>query len=194
MTGLYALKPWYARRLRPTVAHLERHRITPNQVSIAGVVFGGAAGAVIAFGTAGLITGALVAALLAARLACANMDGTLARRRPADPVGGVNNELGDRTADLMMLAGFAPHLGWSTAALMLAATLPSWSALAVAAQGGARSNAGPMGKTERCALVAVAAATGWFDAIALVIALASIATALVRLGSGRRVLRNEEAR
>jgi CDP-diacylglycerol--glycerol-3-phosphate 3-phosphatidyltransferase len=194
MTGLYALKPWYATRLRPVVAQLERHRVTPNQVSIAGVVFGASAGAVIAFVPAALGTGLLVAALLAARLGCANMDGTLARRRPADPVGGVSNELGDRAADLLMLAGFLPYIGSSTAALMLAATLPSWTALAVAAQGGSRSNAGPMGKTERCALVAVAAVTGWFSAVAVVIAFATLTTALIRLRSGRRLLRSEARR
>jgi CDP-diacylglycerol--glycerol-3-phosphate 3-phosphatidyltransferase len=121
-------------------------------------------------------------------LACANVDGTLARRRPGNPFGGVINELGDRAADLVMLAGFIPFLGSSTAVLMLAATLPSWAALAVAANGGPRSNSGPMGKTERCALAALAAATGWYSLVALVVAVGCAATAIVRLRAGHRSL------
>ncbi|HJQ42331.1 MAG TPA: hypothetical protein VJ831_04560 [Jatrophihabitantaceae bacterium] len=194
MTGLYALKPWYAQRLAPVVVALEHARVTPNQLSCAGVVFAGAAAAALALLPIGPVTGVLVAALLAARLACANMDGTLARRRPEDPTGGVSNEIGDRAADLAMLSGFVPFLGWPTAAVMLAATLPSWSSLAVAAQGGGRSNGGPLGKTERCALVVVAAITGWVAALAVVLAFGSAVTALVRLRDGRALLRTEAAR
>lgn len=182
--GLYALKPWYARRLEPVVAGLEQHGATANQVSLAGVAFAGAAGAVAACIPSGPITALLVAGLLAVRLACANMDGTLARRRRPDPVGGLNNELGDRAADLATLACFVPHLGWSALAIMLAATLPSWAALAVAAQGAERSNAGPVGKTERCVLVALAAGTGWFAGAGVAIALGSVVTAVVRLAAG----------
>ena len=187
--GLYALKPWYARRLEPVVANLERHGATPNHVSVAGAVFAGAAGAVAAGITPGPVTALLVAGLLAARLACANMDGTLARRRPPDPTGGVTNELGDRAADLLTLACFLPYLGWSAFAVLLAATLPSWAALAVAAQGGARSNVGPVGKTERCVLVVLAAGTGWFAGAAFAIVTGSVVTAVVRLAVGRRALR-----
>jgi CDP-diacylglycerol--glycerol-3-phosphate 3-phosphatidyltransferase len=187
--GLYAFKPWYARRLEPVVGYLERRGATANRVSAAGVLFAGAAAAGAAFTAPGPVTAVLVAGLLAARLACANMDGTLARRRPPDAVGGLSNELGDRAADLLMLACFVPHLGWAACAVALAATLPSWAALAVAAQGAERSNAGPVGKTERCVLVVLAAGTGWFLGTAIAIALGSVATAAVRLAGGRRRLR-----
>ena len=194
MIGLYALKPWYARRLSPIVVALEHARVTPNQLSCAGVVFAAAAAAALALLPIGPVTGVLVATLLAARLACANMDGTLARRRPADPAGGIANELGDRVADLAMLAGFVPYLRWPTGVVMLAATLPSWSALAVAAQGADRSNAGPLGKAERCALVVIAAITGWFAGIAVVLTLGSAVTAFVRLRKGRASLREAAGR
>lgn len=187
-SGLYALKPWYARRLRGIVASLERHGATPNQLSVAGVLFGAAAGAVAASVAPGAGTAVLVAGLLAARLACANMDGTLARGRATDPAGGLSNELGDRLADLLMLGCFVAHLGWAACAVMLAATLPSWAALAVAAQGGQRSNAGPLGKTERCLLVVAAAGTGWFGGTAFVIMVGGVLTAVVRVAAGRRRL------
>jgi CDP-diacylglycerol--glycerol-3-phosphate 3-phosphatidyltransferase len=187
--GLYALKPWYARRLEPVVAGLEQHGVTPNQVSVAGVLFAGAAGAVAAFVPPGPMTALLIAGLLAARLACANMDGTLARRRRPDPTGGLSNELGDRAADLLTLACFVPHLGWSGFAVLLAATLPSWAALAVAAQGAERLNAGPVGKTERCVLVVLAAGTGWFVGVGFAIVIGSVMTVAARLMAGRGRLR-----
>lgn len=192
--GLYALKPWYARRLEPVVAQFEQHGTTANQVSIAGVLFAGAAGAVAACVPPGPATALLVAGLLATRLACANMDGTLARRRSPDPVGGLNNELGDRAADLLTLGCFVPHLGWPACAVLLAATLPSWAALATSAQGAERLNLGPVGKTERCVLVVLAAGTGWFAGVGFAIVIGSVVTVAVRLAAGRRRLRAEAHR
>ncbi|WP_190140829.1 CDP-alcohol phosphatidyltransferase family protein, partial [Streptomyces longispororuber] len=125
-----------------------------------------------------------VAMLLAARLACANLDGALARdtgrttRR-----GALLNELGDRAADLAALAGFlalAPL--WLVATAALAATLPSWVSLAGAAAGAPRLNGGPVGKTERCALVVVAAASGWAVPVLAVLAAGGALTAAVRCG------------
>ncbi|HLY34495.1 MAG TPA: hypothetical protein VKQ07_08180, partial [Jatrophihabitantaceae bacterium] len=183
-----ALKPWYARRLRRIVARLDAQHITANAVSATGVLFAGCAGAVIAFAPTGLISAGLVAAFLAARLACANMDGTLARRQAPRAFGGVVNELGDRLADFALLAGLWPHLGWATSCVLLAAMLPSWASLAVAAHGAPRPNGGPMGKTERCLLGIVAVASGWYAPIALAIVVGSVATAIVRLSIGSRAL------
>jgi CDP-diacylglycerol--glycerol-3-phosphate 3-phosphatidyltransferase len=194
MSGLYALKPWYARRLRPVADQLDRHGITPDATSAAGVGFGALAGAALALLSPGPFAGGIVAILVAARLACANLDGTLARRRPAQACGGVVNEAGDRLADLALLAGLAVPLGWPAALVMLAATLPSWAALAVAAQGGSRSNAGPLGKTERCALMVVAASTGWFVPVAVLVVAGSVLTAMVRLVRGVRSLSSEPVR
>ena len=82
-------------------------------------------------------------ALLAARLACANLDGTLARESGRTTrFGSVLNEVGDRVAELAALAGtlvFAPVP--VVVAAMLAAPAPSWVALAGAAAGEPRSRA-----------------------------------------------------
>ncbi|WP_338700863.1 CDP-alcohol phosphatidyltransferase family protein [Streptomyces sp. Q6] len=144
MNGLYSLKPWYADRLAGVRAGCAARGVSPDTLTWAGVACGAAAGAALAFLPAPFAA-LPVAVLLAARLGFANLDGALARdtgrttRR-----GAVLNELGDRAADLAMLAGFltvAPL--WLVATAALAATLPSWLALAGAAAGAPRRNGGP---------------------------------------------------
>ncbi|WP_329194167.1 CDP-alcohol phosphatidyltransferase family protein [Streptomyces sp. NBC_01435] len=183
MNGLYALKPWYADRLSGVRASLVRHEVSPDTLTAAGVVAAAGAAAALAWLPAGPAAALPVALLLAARLAFANLDGALARdtgrttRR-----GAVLNELGDRVADLVVLAGFlalAPL--WLVAVAGLAATLPSWVSLAGAAAGAPRRNGGPVGKTERCLLVVIAAASGWTVPVLTVIAAGSLLTAALRL-------------
>ncbi|MEV0094083.1 CDP-alcohol phosphatidyltransferase family protein [Streptomyces sp. NPDC050738] len=182
MNGLYALKPWYAARLSGIRGALARREVSPDTLTAAGVVC--AAGAAASLAWLPVPYAALpVAVLLAARLAFANLDGALARdtgrttRR-----GSVLNELGDRAADLVVIAGFlalAPL--WLVAVAALAATLPSWVSLAGAAAGAPRRNGGPVGKTERCLLVVIAAATGWAVPALAVVAAGSALTAVLRL-------------
>ena len=138
--------------------------------------------------------GALAA--LAARLAGANLDGAVARARGvARPWGFVLNEVGDRASDLIVFGGLA-WLAAATggpvalvAAAAAAATLPTFASLAAAGAGATRRNGGPVGKTERCALVVVA--TAWPAALAVVcgvVVVGSLATAVVRLVAAHREL------
>ncbi len=94
--GLYSFKSWYAGRLAPVRRCLVAANIPPAAVTMTGIVFGAGAGAGIALALLrpGPVTGTAVAAPLAARLACANLDS-----------GSVLNELGDRAAELAALAG-----------------------------------------------------------------------------------------
>lgn len=188
MDGLYALKPWYARRLRPVRTSLVARRVSPHALTAAGVAAGCAAGAALATGN-----GPLVPPLLAARLAFANLDGTVARDSGrATRWGSVVNECGDRLADVAMLAGafwLAP--AWLVLVAMLAATLPSWVALAGAAAGARRTNGGPVGKTERCLLVAVAALVpAAVVPVLWVVVAGSAVTAAARLARVRVALRS----
>ncbi|MFF3978923.1 CDP-alcohol phosphatidyltransferase family protein [Streptomyces sp. NPDC001828] len=183
MNGLYALKPWYADRLSGVRGALALRGVSPDTLTAAGAVSATGAAAALALLPAPLAA-LPVALLLAARLAFANLDGALARdtgrttRR-----GALLNELGDRAADLAMLAGFVPLAPlWLVAVAALAATLPSWIALAGAAAGAPRHNGGPVGKTERCLLVVVAAASGWWVPVLLLIAAGSVVTAAFRFG------------
>lgn len=189
MDGLYSLKPWYAARLRGARRALLTRGVSPNAVTLAGIGFGVAAGgALLALGLEsgprpGLLAATVVGLLLAARLACANLDGTLARESGrTSRFGSVLNEVGDRVAELAALAGtlvLAPVP--VVVAAMLAASAPSWVALAGAAAGERRLQGGPVGKTERAVLLVLVALTGWATPWLLVLAAGSLLTAGLRL-------------
>ncbi|MFI6323575.1 phosphatidate cytidylyltransferase [Nonomuraea sp. NPDC050556] len=191
MNGLYTLKPWYAARLGGVRRLLVTRGVRPGTITLAGIGFGAAAGAVLWFAAPGPPAALGVAAALAARLACANLDGGVARESGRrSRFGFVVNELGDRLAEYAALAGClaiaSPAL---VAGAALAATLPSWAALAGAAAGAGRVQGGPVGKTERCVLLVGFALTGW-SAWLLVLALGSLLTAVVRLARLRASLRD----
>lgn len=190
MNSLYALKPRFSDALTGLRRQCVDVGVRPAHLTWLGVGFGAAAGLTLVTLPAGPVAAVAVGVLVVARLACANLDGGVARDSGTSTSwGSVQNELGDRLADLAMLAGLAWMVDAPWAGLvLLAATAPSWAAIAVNAAGGARKNGGPMGKTERCAAVVAAAATGWFAPIAAVIAVGSVATALLRLAQGRRTL------
>jgi CDP-diacylglycerol--glycerol-3-phosphate 3-phosphatidyltransferase len=199
MNGLYALKPWFTRRLTPILNAAVSHNVSPDVFTAAGVVAAGAAGVAIAFGN-----WALAALFLALRLAGANLDGAVARARGVSrPWGFVLNEIGDRTSDLLAFVGlavFAARLGgpgfhwlsWPVIQVLvaaLAATLPTFASLAAAAAGATRRNGGPLGKTERCVFMVLAIA---FPVILPVIltqlANGSLITTVLRLRATRREL------
>jgi CDP-diacylglycerol--glycerol-3-phosphate 3-phosphatidyltransferase len=189
--GLYGLKPWYAGRLSLIRRRLVAAGVSPHMVTLAGVVFGGGAGAALALLPPGLLAGTVVAVLLAGRLACANLDGGVARDSGrATRFGSVLNELGDRLAELAALAGcLAIAPAWLACATGLAATLPSWVALAGASAGLARIQGGPVGKTERCLLLVLLACTGLVTVFLAIIAVGSAVTAGVRLARIARAAR-----
>ncbi|BBZ15267.1 CDP-alcohol phosphatidyltransferase family protein [Mycobacterium branderi] len=203
MNGLYGLKPWYTRRLSSIVTMAVAHRLSPDLFTAVGVAAAGAAAAAIGAGW-----WVLAAVFLAIRLAGANLDGAVARARNVSrPWGFVVNEIGDRSADLLAFAGLAvwaarqggaglhwlswPVLGTLLAAL--AASLPTFAALAGAAAGATRPNGGPLGKTERCLAIVVATAVpagiGWISAL---IVTGSLLTAGTRLAGAHRALSEEQ--
>ena len=190
--GLYYFKSWYSARLVPVRRSLVGANVPPAAITLTGILFGGCAGAVLALTRPGPGSGAAVAALLAARLACANLDGAVARDgNLATPFGSVLNEAGDRAAEFAALAGclaFAP--AELVVAAALAATLPSWVALAGAAAGLDRIQGGPVGKTERCLLLALIAVIGFPVVLLWVLTAASALTALLRLARLARTARS----
>ena len=183
MDGLYALKPWYARRLGGLRGLLVAHgcrrtssrrpawpaalRPAPRSPSL----------------HHGLPAAVVVGTALVIRLAAANLDGGVARARGVTSrAGSLANELGDRLAELAALAGavvLAP--GWLVAVAALAMSAPSWVALAGAAAGGPRLQGGPVGKTERAAGLVLIALTGWAVPLLGVLAVGSAMTASIRL-------------
>lgn len=183
MDGLYALKPWYARRLGGLRGLLVAGRVSPHAISATGVVAGAAGGAGLALLPSGPGAALAVGVALAVRLGAANLDGGVARERGVTTrAGSVVNELGDRVAELAALAGlFAVAPSALVALAALAMSAPSWVALAGAASGGPRVQGGPVGKTERAAGLVLVALTGWVVPILIVIAVGSALTAAVRL-------------
>jgi CDP-diacylglycerol--glycerol-3-phosphate 3-phosphatidyltransferase len=195
-SGLYALKPWYADRLASARGVLAARGVAPGTVTTAGIGFGALAGLALATVRSPLVAAVLVAALLALRLAAANLDGALARETGTSTRwGAVVNELGDRGAELAVLAGcFALAPPWLVLLTMLAASAPSWVALAGAAAGAARINGGPVGKTERCLLLVVLAGMpAHADVPLVVIAVGSALTAAARLRALHRALEPERS-
>ena len=194
MRGLYALKPWYTRRLTSILRSAVARDLSPDVFTVVGVVSAIGAGVAIAFGIWPL---ALV--LLAGRLAGANLDGAVARARGVSrPWGFVLNECGDRAGDLAMFAGLVvlaertEQLTWGTGWVLVAAvcaTLPTFASLSGAGAGAPRLNGGPFGKTERCAVVVVATALpAWIPVLSIVVVVGSLVTTLVRLRAIHRLL------
>lgn len=199
MKGLYALKPWYTRRLNGIVNYAVAHRISPDVFTAAGIAAAVGAAVFVALGWWPL---ALI--FLALRLAGANLDGAVARARGvARPWGFVVNEIGDRKSDLIVFIGLAvwaarqsgPGLDWLSwpvlwvLAAALAATLPTFASLAAAGAGATRRNGGPFGKTERC--LAVVVMTAWPVTIAYgcaLIIVGSVVTATVRFAGAAHEL------
>lgn len=203
MPSLYALKPWYTRRLHRFVAGAVARGTSPDAFTAVGVLGAALAGAAIALGW---WLPALV--LLAVRLAGANLDGAVARARGvARPWGFVLNELGDRVSDLLMFAGLAvlavrtggdavaglTPLSWVLVAAV-AATLPTFVSLAGAGAGTPRFNGGPLGKTERCAFAVLATAVPTLlPGAAVVVVVGSVLTAVVRARRAHDVLTSPAA-
>ena len=188
--GLYGLKPWFADRLSSVRRVLVARGVRPGTISAFGVLFGAGAGLVLAFTPPGPVRGITVAVLLIARLGCANLDGAVAREAGSGTrFGVVVNELGDRMAELAVLAGCLTSAPvWLVATAALAASAPSWVSLAGVSAGATRIQGGPVGKTERCLLLVVLASGGGDGPLLMLLAIGSALTAALRLRRLRTVL------
>lgn len=192
MQGLYALKPWYTRRLGGVVGAATTRGLSPDVFTVVGVVAAALAGVALALGWWWLAL-----PLLALRLAGANLDGAVARARGVSrPWGFVLNEIGDRLGDLLMWTGLAwwaaqhsiTALVWVLVATV-AATLPTFASLSAAGAGTTRRNGGPLGKTERCLLAVLGCAVpSWLVGVSAVVVAGSVLTAALRLRSAHREL------
>lgn len=200
MAGLYALKPWFTKRLTPILDTAVAHRISPDVFTAAGMLAAAGAGVFIALGW-----WHLAAVFLVLRLAGANLDGAVARARGVSrPWGFVLNEVGDRTSDLLTFGGLAfwaarqdgPGMHWLSWTVLqvvmaaLASTLPTFASLAAAGAGATRINGGPLGKTERCVFTVLATAfPGLMPILLAQLVNGSLITTALRLRSAHRELK-----
>lgn len=193
---------------------LARFGVRPNAVSIASVVFAGAAGFCLAISPAAgsdmraaLLLAA--AALVQLRLLCNLLDGMLAVEEGLATRDGVlYNEIPDRIADVLVLAGAGYVTGggpWSVALGWMAASLALFTAY-IRVFGGSlgltQSFAGPMAKQHRMFTITVAAIMSaaeawlWLPMYAMrlglvIVVLGSIVTAARRI---HRIAKELEAR
>jgi phosphatidylglycerophosphate synthase len=177
---------------RAVAAWLARSGIRPNHISVLGVLFAAAAGA--AFGALPHVDEPLQAVLLVAaaasiqlRLLCNMLDGLLAVEGGlASPLGDLYNDVPDRIADVVILAGagyaiawpWGEPLGWAAAT---AAVLTAYVRVLSGALGARQYFVGPMAKQHRMAVLTAACilslgevAVGDFESVVLAAALATI--------------------
>ncbi len=192
MSGLYSVKPWFVRRLRRFEDALVERRVSPDTLSLAAVGVSVAAGIALAAG--GVLSEPLLWLLVPplglVRLALNALDGAVARRIGGGrPFGEVVNEMADRLADVATIAPLAFVVGPALAfSALICALLASAAGCAGRAVTGRRMAGGPMGKADRVAVVALAAAAGAvtsspvpFEVAAWVVAAGSLLTTAGRV-------------
>ena len=171
MPSVYDFKPAFQRMLRPLVNGLVASRVTPNQLTLAAVVGSLAVGAAV-----GALAGThrsllLLPAWLLARMTLNAMDGMAAREHHMSTrLGGALNEVGDVVSDAALylpLAAVVPGPPWPAVAFALGAVLTEFCGVLGPALGGPRRYDGPMGKSDRAALVGMLGLAAGADARAL---------------------------
>jgi phosphatidylglycerophosphate synthase len=199
--GLYRAKSYLQRRLAGLADRLAAADVDPDHLTLAALpcaLASAAACATAAWSGHTWLLGA-VAPLAAARIGLNALDGMVAERRGVGrPWGGYLNDLVDRLADLLFLAGLfaVPGVDPRLAAAALAATLlASYAGVLAASHGGPRLRGGLMAKADRMLWLSLAAtataATGSWQplrwAVAL-IAVGALATVAQRARAARGAL------
>jgi len=203
--GYGSYRPLPGNKNRDAVEQAANRRVSPNGISIFGLVCGLIAGAAFALafwspgGSRALwLVGALLVQL---RLAANMFDGMVALARgTASPLGELYNEIPDRFSDSAVLIGLGIAAGsWGLGCLAALAAIATAYVRAVGKAAGAASDfCGPMAKQQRMFLVTLAALwfglapASWQQASAGV-DLARIVLVVISLGAtvtaGRRLLR-----
>ncbi len=157
MASVYELKSRFQDLLRPLVRRLAAAGVTANQVTLAAILLSLAAGAAIALRPGHPLPLLLLPAVLFVRMALNAVDGMLAREHgQASRLGALLNELGDVVSDTALYLPLALLPGMPPAAVVLFCLLAVISEMTgvVAIQiGAARRYDGPMGKSDRAALI-----------------------------------------
>ncbi len=151
--GIYAIKPWWQRRLATLEDWLVLHHIHPDVITFSGVVCAGLMGVSLVFSARWPLLLLAVPPFAIGRLAANALDGLVARRTGlARPLGEVFNECCDRLADTLVFVGLALNseiiapLAWGTLVLIL---LNSYLGIVAKAAGGKRQYGGLLAKADR---------------------------------------------
>jgi CDP-diacylglycerol--glycerol-3-phosphate 3-phosphatidyltransferase len=156
---LYRVKPALLRGLDPVLSRLERSGVRPDVLTLGAVPVGAVAGLAVLVSPSAPWVLILVPVASAARLVLNLLDGALARRTGRIHARGeLFNEVGDRLADVLMLAPVAFVPGAHAATVLLGVTiavLASFTSVAIKAAGGTRSYRGILSKPGRMVLLSV---------------------------------------
>ena len=183
--------------IRQLAARLARSPVTPNQISVASIVFAAGGAAALLWPPGGSTIGGLLLCLLGVqlRLLCNLLDGLVAVEGGKSSVlGALYNEYPDRVADSLLIVALGvaagePWLGWLGALL---AALTAYIRMSGAAMGLPQSFRGPQAKQQRMAMLSLACVAGVVEvllrqearysllAAASVIAAGSLLTCILR--------------
>jgi phosphatidylglycerophosphate synthase len=169
--------------------------VTPNQISVASILFAGIGAAALVYAPAHPLFYLVAIAGMQLRLLCNLLDGMVAvEGGRGSPVGVLYNEIPDRIADTMLLValGYAAASLWIGWACALAAALTAYIRVFGGALGQAQDFRGPMAKQHRMALLTGACVLALVEAFiwqerhvlliaAWIILIGSLATCVTRL-------------
>ncbi|HDG1690124.1 TPA: CDP-alcohol phosphatidyltransferase family protein [Kluyvera georgiana] len=149
---LYNVKPFFQSLLRPCMFALAKKNITANQVTVAALILSCLTGLLLfLFPVTGLY--AILPLVLFIRMALNALDGMLAREcNQQSFLGAALNEFGDVFSDIALYFPFLVLPGSCSNLLLLMLFLiimTEFSGVLAQAIKGARSYAGPMGKSDR---------------------------------------------
>jgi phosphatidylglycerophosphate synthase len=157
MASIYDLKPRFQNLLRPLAPPLVRLGVTPNLITWVALIGSISAGGMVLLAGDRAACLALLPAWLLVRMALNALDGIMAREcRMATSRGAALNEFGDLLSDLALYLPLASlHAGalWPVIAFVFGAMLTEFCGLLGQALGGKRVYDGPMGKSDRAALI-----------------------------------------
>jgi CDP-diacylglycerol---glycerol-3-phosphate 3-phosphatidyltransferase len=203
MPSIYQLKPAFQAQLRPLVSALARLGVTPNQVTLLALFVSVGLGAALALNPQSKVLLLAVPAWLFLRMALNAIDGMLAREHNMKTaLGAVLNEVGDTLSDaalILPLIWVLPGLTWLCVTFTLLAILTEFVGVLMQALGGARRYDGPMGKSDRAAIVGLlclllgtgVAAGAWCG---ILLGVASLLTAATAWNRARRGLQQVRAK
>ena len=165
--SIYQLKPAFQKLLNAPVQLLKRHRVSPNQVTLAALVLSLIYGVLLWRWPEQKLLWAALPIVLLVRMALNAIDGLLARAAAQQTrFGALLNELSDQAADAALYLPFAYAAGLYPELVVLTvllASLTEFTGVAALTVGSPRGFSGPMGKSDRAfafAILALAVAAG----------------------------------
>jgi CDP-diacylglycerol--glycerol-3-phosphate 3-phosphatidyltransferase len=160
-TSLTFLKPGLKKTLWPWVAYFARSGVTANQVTVTSLIGSVVVGGLLCVFAAESGLFAILPAWLAARMACATIDGTLAVEfRQKSRLGGILNEAGDMIAEIALFVPlmFVSPFSATGISLLIALFVASELAGIVPKMAGReRRLEGPLGKVDRSIILSAIA-------------------------------------